>query len=221
MLHAHMDQTTQKGTRSKHHRFGTEIEPHLSADSAHALAFDDEIDHGLLEDIKASLLLDDLAHRSPIQHTVCLGTSGPHSRPLAGVENPELDTCLVCGTGHRTAQGVDFLDQVTLADTAYSRVAGHLPQLLDALGEQQRGHAHARRGKRGLGAGMAATDHDHAVVPGVFHVAAPEKGPGSISAASAGVQNSTTGNFGRSARDLPIIQGYFSPGKERIRGCCY
>ena len=39
-------------------------------------------------------------------------------------------------------------------------VAAHLAQGIDALGQQQRARAHARGGKRSLGAGVAATDHD-------------------------------------------------------------
>jgi hypothetical protein len=39
-------------------------------------------------------------------------------------------------------------------------VAAHLPQGLDVVRQQQRGAAHARRGQRRLGAGMAAADDD-------------------------------------------------------------
>jgi hypothetical protein len=40
------------------------------------------------------------------------------------------------------------------------RVAAHLPQRLDVVRQQQRLAAHAGRGQRGLGAGVAATDDD-------------------------------------------------------------
>jgi hypothetical protein len=49
---------------------------------------------------------------------------------------------------------------VALADPTDRRVAGHLPQGLDAVRQQQRAPAHAGGGERGLGAGVAATDHD-------------------------------------------------------------
>ena len=62
---------------------------------------------------------------------------------------------------HHAAERIDLLDQVSLADAAYRRVAAHLPQRLDVVREQQRARAETRGGKRGFGAGMAATDHDH------------------------------------------------------------
>src|SRR5690242_17550222 len=47
-----------------------------------------------------------------------------------------------------------------LADAADGRVARHLPQRLDAVGEEQGTASHPRRSKRGLGASVAAADHD-------------------------------------------------------------
>ncbi len=64
---------------------------------------------------------------------------------------------------------VDFLDQVALADAADRGVAGHLPERLDVVGEQQRARAHARGGERGFGAGMAAADDDHVETIGEIH----------------------------------------------------
>ncbi len=43
---------------------------------------------------------------------------------------------------------------------ADGRIAAHLPQRLDVVREQQGAPAHARSGQRGLGARMAAADHD-------------------------------------------------------------
>ena len=57
---------------------------------------------------------------------------------------------------------VDLLDQMTLADAADGRIAAHLPQRLDVVRQQQGALAHARSRQRGLGAGMAAADHDDA-----------------------------------------------------------
>jgi len=41
------------------------------------------------------------------------------------------------------------------------RVARHLTQGFEVVREQQRRASRARRGERGLGAGMAAADNDH------------------------------------------------------------
>jgi hypothetical protein len=79
---------------------------------------------------------------------------------VARTENPELDAGFVGSRSHRPAQRVDFLDQVALADAPDGRIARHLAERLDAVGEQQGAAAHARRGQRGFRAGMAASHHD-------------------------------------------------------------
>ena len=48
-------------------------------------------------------------------------------------------------------------------------LAGHLADGFDALGQEQRSRAEARRGKRGFGAGMAAADHDHVEMLGMVN----------------------------------------------------
>ena len=77
---------------------------------------------------------------------------------------------------HRAAERVDFLDQVALADAADRRVAAHLPERLDALRQQQRARAHARRGQGGLGAGMAAAYNDDVEFLGETHGSARFRG---------------------------------------------
>ena len=59
--------------------------------------------------------------------------------------------------------------EMALADAADGGVAAHLPERLDVLRQQQRAHAHARRGERGLGAGVAAADDDAIVTSGIVH----------------------------------------------------
>jgi hypothetical protein len=66
---------------------------------------------------------------------------------------------------------IDLLHQVTLADAADGRIAAHLPQRLDIVGEQQGASAHARSRERGFGAGMAAADDDYPVLRAKTHAA--------------------------------------------------
>jgi hypothetical protein len=67
---------------------------------------------------------------------------------------------LLDGPGHRSAERVDLAHEVPLADAAEGRVATHLAEGLDALGQQQSLVAHPRGRERRLGAGMAATHHN-------------------------------------------------------------
>ena len=100
------------------------------------------------------------ADRLLVQRAVGLRARRAHRRTLAGIERAELDAGAIGRARHRAAERVDLLDEVTLADAADRRVAAHLAERLDALRQQQRARAHARRGQRGLGAGVAAADDD-------------------------------------------------------------
>ena len=57
----------------------------------------------------------------------------------------------------------DLADKMALRDAAYGRVARHLRDQIEIQREQRRPPTHARRGHRGLAAGMPRA-HDHDVV---------------------------------------------------------
>ena len=69
-----------------------------------------------------------------------------------------MNTCLIDGLGHDTAQGIDFLDQMALAYAAYGRVAGHLADGVGVLCKDERLAAEAGGGESGLDAGMAGAE---------------------------------------------------------------
>jgi hypothetical protein len=139
------------------------------------VALHHQVVHGLLEQPEVRLVLQAAADGGLVEDAVGLGPGGAHRRPLAGVEDAELDAALVGGQGHGAAQRVHLLDQVALADAADRGVAAHLPQRLDVVGEQQGGAAHAGRGQGGLGAGMATAHHDDVEFLGIQHEQAPAR----------------------------------------------
>jgi hypothetical protein len=77
---------------------------------------------------------------------------------------------LIGGFRHQSAQGIYFLNQMTLANATDGRVTTHLPKCFDVMGKQQRFHAQPRRRKRGLGACMAAADNDYIECLLVLHL---------------------------------------------------
>ena len=156
-----MDAPGEKGAHGEHHGAAPEHQAPLAADPGDGSAFQDQVVHALLEQPQIGLALEGGAHRPAVQPPVGLGPGGPHRRALAGVQYPELDTGPVDGLGHEPAEGVDFPHQMALADAADGGVAAHLAQGVQILGQQQGGRAHAGAGERRLGAGMAATHHDH------------------------------------------------------------
>src|SRR5207248_1972465 len=80
-----------------------------------------------------------------------------------------LDPGLVSGERHRSAQGVDLLDEVPFANAADRRIARHLAERLDAVREQQGATPHTRRSQCAFGAGMATTDDDDVEFLGKLH----------------------------------------------------
>ena len=146
-----------------------ELDAGLRYDAAHLLAFDEEVGDFLLEQCEVRLVLQHRADRLLVQDAVGLRARRAHRRTFAGIEGAELNASAIRSLRHRTAERVDLLDQMTLADAADRRVAAHLPERLDALRQQQRAHAHTRRGQGGLGAGVAAAYDDDGEFLGETH----------------------------------------------------
>ncbi|MCY1369004.1 hypothetical protein D9M69_560210 [compost metagenome] len=164
-----MDAAVEKSARGQHHGACAERNAHLRDGADHAIAFDHQVVDGLLEQAQVRLVFQAVADRGLVQHAVGLRPRGAHGRALSRIEDAELDARLVGGNGHRAAERVDLLHEVALADAADRRVAAHLPQRLDVVGEQQRLGAHACGSERGFGAGMATADDDHIEFFGVQH----------------------------------------------------
>jgi hypothetical protein len=66
---------------------------------------------------------------------------------------------------------------MSFPDTSDGWVARHLSQRLDVVGQQKGPATGARGRKRGLGPGVAATDHDDIELGGELHRFGQEEGP--------------------------------------------
>ena len=71
-----------------------------------------------------------------------------------------MDAGQVGGAAHQAVEGVDFADQVALADAADGGVAGHLADAGAAVGDQDGAGAHAGGGGGGFAAGVASANDD-------------------------------------------------------------
>ena len=166
---ADVDQAGKESPGGQHDGARPKFDAQLRAHADHAPALDQDVVYGLLEEQQVGLALEPPADRVPIKHAVGLRARRPHGGTLGSVQNAELNAGLVGGKGHRTAKGIHFLHQVTLADPADRWIARHLPQRLDAVRQEQRAPSHARRSKGSLGAGVAATDDDDVEILGRLH----------------------------------------------------
>ena len=118
----------QEGACGEHDGLGPELDAQLRDDAHHAVTFQQQVIHRLLEEGQIGLILQRLPNGLAVQDAICLGARGSNRGALAGIENPELDTGVIGGNGHDAAQRIDFLDEMPLADPANRRVAGHLTQ---------------------------------------------------------------------------------------------
>jgi hypothetical protein len=109
------------------------------------------------------------ADKRPVKIAVTLCPRGAYCRALAEIEGPELYTGCIRGLCHHAAEGINFFNQMPFSNSTDGWITTHLPYGLDAVRDQQCTGATSRRGERGLGAGMAATDHDHIENIGILH----------------------------------------------------
>ncbi len=99
-------------------------------------------------------------HRCRVELAIGLGTRATHRRSLAAIEHAELDAGDVRDPAHQAIQRIDLTNQMALAETPDRGIAGHHPDGRKPMGHQRRPGADARRGARGLAAGVAAADDD-------------------------------------------------------------
>jgi hypothetical protein len=156
-----VDAATEKRAHREHDGRGTKFDAGHRDHAADALAFHDEVATLLLEQGEVGLVFELVADESLVELAIRLDARGAHCRALAGVERARLDRCGIGGARHHAAQSVDLLDQVAFANAADGRIAAHLAQGLDGLGQQQRARAHARGREGSLGTGVPATHDDY------------------------------------------------------------
>src|SRR5690606_23193851 len=173
IVEADVDLAAEEGAGTEHHGLGEKANAGLGDGAANALALNDQVVDGLLENTQIRLIFENRADCRLVQNPIGLGAGGAHRRALARIQDSELDAAAIGRGGHGTAERIDFLDQVAFADAADGRVARHLPQSLDVVGQQQRFAAHPRRGQTGRGAGVAAADHDDVKAVRVVHYRIP------------------------------------------------
>ena len=156
-----VDQAGQKRAGGQHHRFCGKAQLCLGDYPGYALTLDQHVFHRLLEQPQVGLVFQPAAYRLLVQSTVGLCTGGTHGSTLGRVKDAKLDAGFVRSLSHRPAQCIHLLDQMPLAYAPDGRVAGHQPQRINVVREQQRSATHARGSQRGLGSGMAAANYDY------------------------------------------------------------
>ena len=166
-----MDLAVEERADRQHDRARRDLDPGLRHDAAHPRAVEQQAVDVLLQQREVRLCIEQRANRALVENAIGLGARRAYGRALARVQDPEMDPGAVDRARHRAAERVDLLREMTFADPADRGIAAHRAESLEVLGEQQRAATQARRGERGLRAGVAAADHDAVVTRGVVHCA--------------------------------------------------
>ena len=133
---------------------------HLGENTRDPPILQQQVVHRLLEQVQTLLTLERLPYCRLVKHTIGLGTGRTHGRTLTGIEDAELNPRHVGRTGHQSTEGIDLLDQMTLADTPDGRVTAHLADGLDVVGKQQGTRPEARRGEGCFRPRVPAADYN-------------------------------------------------------------
>ncbi len=123
-------------------------------------ASSEQILRGTLGDVEVRRLGQQFGDCAAIQLAIGLSARTAHRRPLAAVEDAELDAGTVDGAAHDAVERIDLAHQMPFAEPADRRVARHLADRRALVGQQQGAGAHAGRRRRRFASGMPAADHD-------------------------------------------------------------
>ena len=102
----------------------------------------------------------EVSSRNPlrVQLLIRLRARRPHRRPAAAVEQLELNSGRVDCPAHQSAERIDLSDQMALRRAANGRIAWHVRDGVVGQRAQADSASEARRGPRGLDAGVPGAD---------------------------------------------------------------
>ena len=160
---ADMDQAAHERTGRDDHRSAQKADTGTGINAFQLVPFPMEGRHLTLLEMQIILLLQDSFHAQTIQLFVRLGSRGAHGRPLAGIENAELNSGSINVLGHFATQGIDLLDQMALGQSADGRIAGHKRNGVQIDRQHQRTATHASSRQGRFATGMAGADNDYVI----------------------------------------------------------
>ena len=162
-----MHEAAHEGSRTQDHRAGTQFEMELGLDSADSIVFHQERGGVSLVKINSGGGLQQVLHAELVGLLIALGPRCAHARSLPGIEESPLDRGGIGIQSHRSAQGIDLADHVSLPETSDGGVAAHLANGVQVLGQDRNLGAKAGRRQGGLHAGVPGAHHQDVVLFGI------------------------------------------------------
>ena len=109
-----MEQSTHESAGGDHHSAAIEAEPEIGFHSLNAVFSRHEASHISLLHVQSWLTLEKRLHAELIGLLVALRAGCANARTLRGIQHAELYAGGVGIQTHRTSEGVDLADHVTL-----------------------------------------------------------------------------------------------------------
>ena len=172
-LRSEVQDAAHKRSASQHDRLGAVKRIAVDADAddlervgavfvrAGRRRLDFQRDDSFLPEREIRRFFDDALDLVLIKPLVRLRSRAAHRRALANVQHSELQAGRVDRPPHRSAERVDFPNDVSLADAADRRIATHLRDRVEVPRQERRFRAHSRRRQRRFRPGVSGADDDH------------------------------------------------------------
>ncbi len=161
LLFPAMDKAAQKSAGRENDGAGRKIPPVSELDPGNAALRNHDVIHLTFDYGEIFGFANGALYRVRIQFPVRLCARAAHCRTFTAVQHPELNAAQIRGAAHQAIQGIDFADQMSLAQAADRRIAGHGAHGRELVGDKGRVGAHARRGSCCLGPGVPAAHDNH------------------------------------------------------------
>jgi hypothetical protein len=123
-----MDRAVQKRAHRENDDRCLELESELGSHTGQASAFNNKVFYALLKKHQQRRRVDNLPRSGAIERAVNLRPRRLNCRPLAGIQDPEVNAALIRTLRHKPTERIDLLDQVSLTDPTNGGIAGHLPE---------------------------------------------------------------------------------------------
>jgi hypothetical protein len=130
-----MDTAPQKSACSEHYASRLDPLPFGRDNTAHGVLLYQEVCHRLLHYGQTGLALQASCDGLPIKAPICLGAGRTNCWALAGVQYSELNSGTIDSMRHGAAKRIHLLDDMTLANAAYRRIARHLADGIEPVGD--------------------------------------------------------------------------------------
>ena len=144
-MFADMQQPAQKCARRDHHRSSRNRKTIISFYSAYGFAIHRHFVYGRLLQLKVLRPLQPRFHSELIRFLVALDSWRTNRRALCPVQHPKLNSRSVGIEPHRPAKRVDLADNMPFGQSADRRIARHLANRVQVLGQKQRPASQSRR----------------------------------------------------------------------------